>query len=214
MLSLRSSNRRFKRFCLVFAFCATVSSSRRRLAHRHNLPVFAHPQDVDGMNVAIDSGVDVLAHTVPQSPPWTPEFVSRLKRANLAFMEAIYQHRGDRADRAFQDVDSATDFAVTRGWADPKRLCIFGWSAGGFVTAWTLTQTHRYRAAIEGAGVTDWSSFIWTSDIVQTDYDERWPDDDPEAFGAFLLWLTRRHHNTFVDSPRNQRRTHSDVSGA
>src|SRR5207237_4055740 len=53
-------------------------------AHRHNLPVFAHPQDVDGVNVAIDSGVDVLAHTVPQSPPWTPEFVSRLRRANLA----------------------------------------------------------------------------------------------------------------------------------
>ena len=99
-----------------------------------------------------------------------------------AFMEAIYQHRDDRA---FQDVDSATDFAVAQGWADPKRLCIFGWSAGGFVTAWTLTQTHRYRAAIEGAGVTDWSSFIWTSDIVQTDYDERWPDEDPAAFRRF-----------------------------
>ena len=99
-----------------------------------------------------------------------------------AFMEAIYQHRGDRT---FQDVDSATDFAVAQGWADPRHLCIFGWSAGGFVAAWTVTQTHRYRAAIDGAGVTDWSSFIWTSDTVQTDYDERWPDEDPEAFRRF-----------------------------
>jgi imidazolonepropionase-like amidohydrolase len=58
-------------------------------AHRHGLPVFAHPQDVDGVNVAIASGVDVLAHTVPQSPPWTPEFVSRLKRANIALIPTL-----------------------------------------------------------------------------------------------------------------------------
>ena len=36
-----------------------------------------------GVETAIDSGVDVLAHTVPQSPPWTPEFCARLKRAHL-----------------------------------------------------------------------------------------------------------------------------------
>jgi len=33
-----------------------------------------------------------------------------------------------------------------------------------------LTQTSRYRAAIEGAGITDWASFIWTSDVQQIDY--------------------------------------------
>jgi dipeptidyl aminopeptidase/acylaminoacyl peptidase len=44
------------------------------------------------------------------------------------FMSAIYQHFGDRA---YRDVDSATDFAIAQGWADPKRLTIFGWSAGG-----------------------------------------------------------------------------------
>jgi len=58
-------------------------------AHRHHMTVFAHPQNVDRVNVAIDSGVDVLAHTVPQSPPWTPEFVDRLKRANLALIPTL-----------------------------------------------------------------------------------------------------------------------------
>lgn len=58
-------------------------------AHRHSMPVFVHPQDVDGVNIAIDSGVDVLAHTVPQSPPWTPDFVLRLKRANLALIPTL-----------------------------------------------------------------------------------------------------------------------------
>ena len=98
------------------------------------------------------------------------------------FLAAIYQHFGDRA---YADVDSATDFAIAQGWADPNRLAIFGWSAGGFMTSWTVTQTHRYKAAIEGAGITDWAPFLWTSDISQVDYDARWTDEDPEAFRKF-----------------------------
>jgi len=58
-------------------------------AHRHSLPVFAHPQNVEGVDVSIESGVDILAHTVPQSPPWTPNFVARLKRANMALIPTL-----------------------------------------------------------------------------------------------------------------------------
>jgi len=95
------------------------------------------------------------------------------------FLNAIYQHFGDRA---YSDVDSATDYAVAQGWADPNRLAIFGWSAGGFMTSWTVTQTDRYRAAIEGAGITDWLSFIPTSDVQQIDYDQRWQEKEVEPF--------------------------------
>jgi dipeptidyl aminopeptidase/acylaminoacyl peptidase len=98
------------------------------------------------------------------------------------FLQAIYQHFGDRA---FRDVDSATDFAIAQGWGNPERLAIFGWSAGGFMTSWTVTQTNRYRAAIEGAGITDWASFMWTSDVQQWDYDARWPEKDLQAFVQF-----------------------------
>lgn len=95
------------------------------------------------------------------------------------FLAAIYQHFGDRA---YGDVDSATDFAVAQGWADPNRLAIFGWSAGGFMTSWTVTQTHRYKAAIEGAGITDWLSFVPTSDVPQVDFDARWQEKGVEPF--------------------------------
>ena len=98
------------------------------------------------------------------------------------FLAAIYQHFGDRA---YEDVDSATDYAIAQGWADPNRLAIFGWSAGGFMTSWTVTQTNRYKAAIEGAGITDWGPFLWTSDISQVDYDARWTDENPDAFSKF-----------------------------
>lgn len=110
------------------------------------------------------------------------------------FLNAIYQHFGDRA---YRDVDSATDYAVAQGWADPNRLTIFGWSAGGFMTSWTVTQTHRYKAAIEGAGITDWTSFMWTSDVQQIDYDARWPDQDPEAFQKFSAAM----HSENVTTP-------------
>jgi imidazolonepropionase-like amidohydrolase len=78
-------------------------------AHRHNLPVFAHPQNVEGINVAVDSGVDVLAHTVPQSPPWTQDFVLRLIGAHLALIptltlydfETRKQNRPDEEREAF-----------------------------------------------------------------------------------------------------------------
>jgi acetyl esterase/lipase len=102
------------------------------------------------------------------------------------FLNAIYQHFGDRA---YRDVDSATDYAIAQGWADPNRLAIFGWSAGGFMTSWTVTQTHRYKAAIEGAGITDWLTFMWTSDVQQIDYDARWTDKDPDAFFAFSAMM-------------------------
>lgn len=110
------------------------------------------------------------------------------------FLNAIYQHFGDRA---YRDVDSATDYAVAQGWADPNRLTIFGWSAGGFMTSWTVTQTHRYKAAIEGAGITDWASFMWTSDVQQIDYDARWPDKDPDAFLKFSAAM----HSETVTTP-------------
>jgi imidazolonepropionase-like amidohydrolase len=58
-------------------------------AHRHGIPVFAHPTNMDGVRVAMDSGVDVLAHTLPQSPPWTPEFTDQLKRANLSLIPTL-----------------------------------------------------------------------------------------------------------------------------
>jgi hypothetical protein len=41
------------------------------------------------VNAVVDSGADVLAHTVPQSPTWTPAFVSRLKSANISIVPTL-----------------------------------------------------------------------------------------------------------------------------
>jgi dipeptidyl aminopeptidase/acylaminoacyl peptidase len=42
---------------------------------------------------------------------------------------------------------------------DGDRLGIAGWSYGGYMTMWALTQTHRFHAAVAGAGIADWQSY-------------------------------------------------------
>ena len=48
---------------------------------------------------------------------------------------------------------------------DPKRIGIFGWSYGGYMTMWSLTQTNRFKAAVSGAGLSDWLSYYGTNEI-------------------------------------------------
>lgn len=58
-------------------------------AHRHGMAVFAHPTSVEGARIAMDSGVDVLAHTIPDSPPWTGDFIEQMKHAKLSLIPTL-----------------------------------------------------------------------------------------------------------------------------
>ena len=50
---------------------------------------------------------------------------------------------------------------------DPNRIGITGWSYGGFMTMFAVTQTHRFRAAVAGAGISDWKSYYGENSIDQ-----------------------------------------------
>jgi dipeptidyl aminopeptidase/acylaminoacyl peptidase len=56
----------------------------------------------------------------------------------------------------FTDIMTGIDALVADGVADPARLGIGGWSHGGFMAAWAVGQTQRFRAAVMGAGISDW----------------------------------------------------------
>jgi dipeptidyl aminopeptidase/acylaminoacyl peptidase len=58
----------------------------------------------------------------------------------------------------YQDLMTGVDKLIADGIADPDHLAIRGWSYGGILGGWTLTQTNRFKAASLGAMVTDWSS--------------------------------------------------------
>jgi dipeptidyl aminopeptidase/acylaminoacyl peptidase len=102
-----------------------------------------------------------------------------------------HANRKDWGGGDYRDLMAGVDEVVARGIADPERLGVMGWSYGGFMTSWTITQTRRFKAASVGAGVTNLMSFNGTADI---------PSFVPDYFGAESwedLELYRAHSALF-----------------
>jgi len=64
-----------------------------------------------------------------------------------------------------RDVLAGVDAAERAVKIDDKRVGIFGWSYGGYMTMWALTQSNRFRAGVSGAGLSDWLSYYGTNNI-------------------------------------------------
>lgn len=65
----------------------------------------------------------------------------------------------------FTDIMAGVDEVIDMGMADPDRLGIAGWSWGGYLSSWTVTQTDRFKAAVVGAGVTNLFSDQGQNDV-------------------------------------------------
>ncbi len=74
-----------------------------------------------------------------------------------------FRHARDRGYKDFEDIMRGIDALIERGTADPERLGIMGWSYGGFMSAWAITQTDRFKASSVGAGQTNSISYFGTS---------------------------------------------------
>jgi dipeptidyl aminopeptidase/acylaminoacyl peptidase len=62
------------------------------------------------------------------------------------------------------DILTGIDLLIAEGVADPDRLGIAGGSHGGFMAAWAIGQTDRFRAALVSAGVIDWGMLAATGE--------------------------------------------------
>ncbi len=65
------------------------------------------------------------------------------------------------------DILSGVDLLEKRFPIDPTREGLTGWSYGGFMTMFAVTQTHRFRAAVAGAGISNWQSYYGENSIDQ-----------------------------------------------
>ena len=68
----------------------------------------------------------------------------------------------------YEDLMAGVDYAIAHYPVDPKRLGVAGYSYGGFLTNWIITQTTRFKAAVVGAGISNWLSDYGTADIPRT----------------------------------------------
>ncbi len=77
-------------------------------------------------------------------------------RGSVGYGEAfIEMNRGDWGGADFKDVMAGIKDLVDRGIADPAKLGIGGWSYGGYMSEWAITQTNNFKAAVSGAGLSN-----------------------------------------------------------
>jgi dipeptidyl aminopeptidase/acylaminoacyl peptidase len=84
----------------------------------------------------------------------------------------------------FKDIMAGVDEAIKVAPIDPNRLGICGWSYGGYMTMWAVTQTNRFKAAMAGAGLSNWQSYYGENLIDQwmIPFFGKSVYDDPEVY--------------------------------
>ena len=69
--------------------------------------------------------------------------------------EFLKANKADWGGGDFKDLMAGVDAVIARGDTDVDRLGIGGWSYGGYMAEWAITQTNRFKAAVSGAGMFD-----------------------------------------------------------
>ncbi|PYV11562.1 MAG: S9 family peptidase [Acidobacteria bacterium] len=67
----------------------------------------------------------------------------------------------------FRDIMTGVDELIEQFPVDENKVGVTGWSYGGYMTMWAVTQTTRFRAAVAGAGIANWQSYYGENDIDQ-----------------------------------------------
>lgn len=89
------------------------------------------------------------------NPRGSTNYGERFMRANIM----------DWGHGDYDDIMTGVDQLIRQGIADSTRTAFEGWSYGGYMTAWVVSQTSRFKAARMGAGLTDLQSMYGTTDI-------------------------------------------------
>lgn len=84
----------------------------------------------------------------------------------------------DLGSTELRDLEDAVHWLEKQGWADMDRIGLWGWSYGGYFTAYSMTHSNLFRAGIAGAPVTDWSNY----DSVYTERYMDTPQSNPEGY--------------------------------
>ena len=82
------------------------------------------------------------------------------------------------------DVLSGVDNLIAKGWVDKSRVVCMGWSQGGYISAFLTTSSDRFAAISVGAGISNWATYYYNTDITPftINYLGNDPADDPEIY--------------------------------
>ena len=82
------------------------------------------------------------------------------------------------------DVLSGVDNLISKGWVDPTKIGCMGWSQGGYISAFLTTSSTRFAAISVGAGISNWATYYYNTDITPftIQYLNEDPAIDPEIY--------------------------------
>jgi dipeptidyl aminopeptidase/acylaminoacyl peptidase len=135
------------------------------------------PRDADA---SVKHPMIVIAHGGPSgmsSASWPSRWTAILPsqgyyvfmpnpRGSFGFGEAFTAGNvKDFGGGDLRDILSGVDEVLRDAPVDPKRLGITGWSYGGYMAMWAVTQTDRFAAAVAGAGIASWQSYYGQNKI-------------------------------------------------
>ncbi len=108
------------------------------------------------------------------------------------------------------DVLSGIDFLAAKGWVDKDRVGCMGWSQGGYIAAFLTTATTRCKAVSVGAGISNWATYYYNTDITQftINYLGDDPADDPEIYRKTspMTYIKQARTPTLIQHGENDRR--------
>jgi dipeptidyl aminopeptidase/acylaminoacyl peptidase len=124
-------------------------------------------------------------------------------RGSFGQGEAFTQaNRKDFGYGDLRDILAGVDAVEAKYPIDPNRVGITGWSYGGFMTMFAVTQTQRFKAAVAGAGLSDWESYYGENSIDQwmIPYFGASVYDDPAVYAksSAINYIKQAHTPTLV----------------
>jgi dipeptidyl aminopeptidase/acylaminoacyl peptidase len=124
-------------------------------------------------------------------------------RGSFGQGEAFTQaNRKDFGYGDLRDILKGVDDVLAKYPVDPNRVGLTGWSYGGFMTMFAVTQTGRFKAAVAGAGISDWQSYYGENSIDQwmTPYFGASVYDDPAVYAksSAIDFIRQAHTPTLV----------------
>jgi imidazolonepropionase-like amidohydrolase len=123
-----------------------IASAVVEEAHRAGKPAFAHPSNAQGVEIAIASGVDVLAHAAPMMGPWSAQLVERLRAHHMALVPTltlfeIEERKGGATAAGVESLDQLTTQQL-RAFAAGGGLVLFGTDIG-YIDVYDTTEEFR-----------------------------------------------------------------------
>jgi imidazolonepropionase-like amidohydrolase len=118
-------------------------------AHAEGKPAFAHPSNLAGLTVAMDSGVDVLAHTTPMTGPWSAELTARIFAHHMALIPTLtlFEVEAKKFGESEADLKGDLDAGVQQvsAYAKAGGQILFGTDVG-YTDAYDTTEEYRQLA--------------------------------------------------------------------